>query len=234
VTGGIRLQPIGIITGLIHEADCLSALPADRRPRVRCSGADTARARDHARALIAEGCRGLLSFGIAGGLADGVVAGGLIVADCVIMPDGGRVPTAMSWREGLLAALAGDPSALVGPIVGSDRIVGTPAAKRALAAGTGAVAVDMESHAVAAVARESGVPFMAVRTISDPADSRIPDWAVGCIAADGSRRWGAIAVGVIGNPGDLSALIRLAGDRRKGMDCLRRVAGRAGPFFGLA
>ena len=234
MTRGIRLHPIGVITGLIREADCLSSLPTDRRPRVRCSGADTARARDHARALIAEGCRGLLSFGIAGGLAGEIAAGGLVVADWVILPDGDRLPTALSWREGLLEALGGDPSALVGPVAGSDRIVGTPAAKRALAAGTGAVAVDMESHAVAVVAREAGVPFMVVRTVSDPAHSRIPDWTVRCVAADGTRRWGAIAAGVIGHPGDLSALVRLAGDSRKAIDCLRRVAGRAGPFFGLS
>ena len=233
MTRGFLLQPIGVITGLTREADCLAGFPAAGRPRVLCSGADPARAVTHARQLIGEGCRGLVSFGVAGGLVDGLVAGSLVVADAVVLPDGRRLVTAAAWRDGLLRALSAEATVLVAAVAGSDRIVGTVRAKRALAAGTGAVAVDMESHGVAAAAQAAGVPFLVVRAISDAADARLPAWVAGCIGADGSRRWGAVVAGVVGNPRDIPALVRLAGGSNKALAGLRRVAGRAGPSFGF-
>ena len=46
--------------------------------------------------------------------------------------------------------------------------------KRALAAASGAIAVDMESAALAMVAREAAVPFTIVRAVSDRRDEDLP------------------------------------------------------------
>lgn len=50
----------------------------------------------------------------------------------------------------------------------------TPAAKAALARETGALAVDMETSAAAAVAAEHGVPVIGIRAISDTAAEELP------------------------------------------------------------
>lgn len=226
------MRRLGVITGIAREADCLSVLPADRRPLARCSGASSPRALAHARALIAEGCHGLVSFGIAGGLRHDLAPGTVIVADRVIMPDGHAMRTSEPWRQGFVAACGG-AGIVIAAVAGSDRIVGAVEEKRALAAATGAAAVDMESHAVAAAAAEAGVPVLVVRAVADAATRRLPAWVAACVAADGSRRWGAVAAAVFRNPGDLGVMMALAGDSARAMAALRGVAGRAGPLFGL-
>ena len=84
---------------------------------------------------------------------------------------------AVTWLPKLLdeAVLRGlglhAPSVHQGEIVTGDRFVATAAECAALRAGLPeALAVDMESAAVAQVCHDYGVPFAAVRTISDRAD----------------------------------------------------------------
>ncbi len=59
-------------------------------------------------------------------------------------------------------------------IISTDLPVETAAAKRALHAQTGAQAVDMETQAVARVCAERSVPLLAVRVISDAAETDLP------------------------------------------------------------
>lgn len=65
------------------------------------------------------------------------------------------------------------PRVHCGKIITGDRFVASAAESRALRAELGtALAVDMESAAVAQVCHDYGVPFCAVRTISDRADDQ--------------------------------------------------------------
>ena len=57
--------------------------------------------------------------------------------------------------------------------------------KAALHSETGASAVDMESHIAAAYAAEAGLPFAAVRVISDPAHRALPALARAAIKPNG-------------------------------------------------
>jgi nucleoside phosphorylase len=60
-----------------------------------------------------------------------------------------------------------------GTLVTSAAILG-PAGKRELAASFSAEAVDMEAAAVAAVAQEQGISFLAIKAISDELDFTLP------------------------------------------------------------
>lgn len=62
----------------------------------------------------------------------------------------------------------------VGRIVSGASAVETVNDKTALFQKTGALAVDMESEAIAAACRAAGVPLLVVRTISDPAGDDLP------------------------------------------------------------
>ncbi|MFO0805729.1 MAG: hypothetical protein U0791_21715 [Gemmataceae bacterium] len=55
----------------------------------------------------------------------------------------------------------------------ADGLVGDPAEKTRLAAETGARAVDMESAAIAEVCSERGLPFTAIRAVSDTRDTAL-------------------------------------------------------------
>ncbi|MDA0306432.1 MAG: hypothetical protein O3B76_09145 [Proteobacteria bacterium] len=216
---------IGVITGMTREADCLDGFPL-----IRVAGASSERAYDLATDLIAGGCEGLVSFGTAGGLVDGLAAGDLVLADKVIDPDGRVFETDTPWRERLLGALGGQQSA-IGPLTGSDTVVATSDAKRALGVATSTVSVDMESHAIGRAAHEAGVAFLVVRVIADPVDRAIPQWLMGSIALDGRTNYGAVLSGLAKHPWDFPTLIRLAGNNAKAMATLGRVAGLAGPLF---
>ena len=61
-----------------------------------------------------------------------------------------------------------------GEILSLDRVAVTAVEKRLLRERTGAAAVEMESAAVAAKAREWGVPFRCIKVVSDTAAEDLP------------------------------------------------------------
>lgn len=100
------------------------------------------------------------------------------------------------------------PNALRGTIIGRDRIMASPAEKAALCAETGALAVDMESHVAARVAARHGLPFAAIRVISDTAHDALPPAALVGMNPDGSMALGRVLLSLARNPAQLPALIR--------------------------
>ena len=112
-----------------------------------------------------------------------------------------------------------------GDIAGSETIIATAAAKSALRAASGAVAVDMESAAVARLAREAGIPFAVVRAVSDPAQRALPMAARAGFGADGVADIGAVLQALLRRPYELPALIRTAIEAEAGFSALKRAAG---------
>lgn len=228
------MSRLGVITGLAREAECFRAIPNQRSLLVRCAGGNSERADEIARKLVADGCTGLASFGIAGGLQPGLCPGALLIAGSVICPDNSRIKTDTAWRQKLTGVLEGELSLVDSDLCGCDQAVLLSAQKRRLHDQTAAVAVDMESHAVARVAAELSVPFIAVRAIADPVDRDVPRWVTEVIGADGRPRAGAVIAGLIRRPFDVPALMRLGADTEKAIASLRRVALTAGPLLQLS
>ncbi|HEX5079853.1 MAG TPA: hypothetical protein VFV80_11940 [Geminicoccaceae bacterium] len=215
------MRPLGVVVGYHAEARCLVGAGL----RVACSGADAQRARAAARHLCGDGVAGLASFGLAGGLAAELAPGDLLLPPAVLLPDGGRIATDPAWRDRLAAALEkGGLAARDGPITGSERIVATRDAKRGLLARTGAVAVDMESHAVAEVAARAGLPFLVVRAVADRSDQAIPRAALRAVDAQGDLRHLALLGSIIVRPWEIGALLALGRSSGRGLASLRRVA----------
>ncbi|HUI17477.1 MAG TPA: hypothetical protein VL244_07420 [Alphaproteobacteria bacterium] len=226
---------IGIVVGMAAEAAEAAApsaaLAASLRPLVFVAGRRPGRAQEGARQLLAQGAAALLSFGVAGGLDPTLKPGDAVLASAVTAPDGMAIETDPNWRRRLERQLAG--RAREGAIAGADRMIATRAEKAALARTSRALAVDMESHQVARAAAAAGVPFMALRVIVDGAERDLPRAALAGLAPDGTTRPFAVVARLLLRPWELPRLAALAGDSRRALAALGRLAADLGPAFGL-
>jgi adenosylhomocysteine nucleosidase len=230
------VSSVGIVAGLASEAACIDSKAvssfAASPIAVRIAGADPVRAAAMAAELIDLGCKGLVSFGMAGGLDAGLAPGSLIAPELILGTDGNRYLCDGPWRRAAIERL-GSAAVAPGFIVGSDRAILSPADKRRLREQTGAVAVDMESQAVAAVAQRARLPFLAVRAVADTAGERVPAWVLKTIDANGKPDVARVLAGLAAHPADLPALIGLGWSSRRALAALRRAAGLLGRDFGL-
>lgn len=186
-----------VAVGLASEA---ALLPAGTR--VLVSGGDAARLAVMLDDLPGD-VTGVLSFGIAGGLAPqartgDVLLAGTLHADRVFMPDA-------AWT----AVLAADTGARVVPLAASDALLADVEAKRALHEATGARAVDMESGAVARFATARGLPFAVLRAVADGPDDALPHAARRALTPDGRPALWPVLAGLARRPWELPALARL-------------------------
>jgi adenosylhomocysteine nucleosidase len=184
---------------------------------------------DVAESAARRGYRGIISFGVAGGLASHLRTGDWVVASAVHDSQTIR-ETDASWSGRLSKMLAG---ANYAPIVGVDAPIGEPAMKRELHEMTGAAAVDMESHVVARVATEHHLAFAAVRVIVDPAHRIVPSAALLGMGPNGRTDVAAVLRDLCARPSQLSRLARVAVDAFTARAELQRVRRLLGPHFGL-
>ena len=191
------LPAAGFVTGLAAEARI-----AARLGRARAGGGTGAGAEAAAEGLVRDGASALVSFGLCGGLDPALRPGAIVIAERVLAGGG-----SYDADVALAAALGGLTALLVAAEPG---VVTSAAAKRALFAQTGAVAVDLESGAVARVAARHGLPFAVLRAVCDPAEMTLPRLALAALDADGRIRPGRVAWALLRAPGDLPRLLHLA------------------------
>jgi hopanoid-associated phosphorylase len=224
VTGAWGGDPVIAVAGLAFEASIAQG------PGVRVVyGQNRVRLVEEIDRLARAGASGIISFGVAGGLAPGLHAGGLLVAASIITANG-RHTTCPDWSRALLTAL---PFARLGDIAGVDETVLSTAGKAALWNATGAEAVDMESHVAAKIAAEYKLPFVALRAVLDPAHRAIPSSALAGTRDDGVTDAGAVLKALVRRPREWGAMARLAQDARKANGALLRSRRALGPYFGL-
>jgi hopanoid-associated phosphorylase len=153
-------------------------------------------------------CPGIISFGVAGGLAPQLRPGSCVIASA-ILSGSSQFPTSQEWSGKLLRSI---PNAASGTILGVSAPVSHPRDKRALHLNTGALAVDMESHIVAAVGAAHGLPVAAMRVITDPAERALPTSAVVAMRPNGTTNIGAMIRAVLKRPREIPALFQTAFD----------------------
>ncbi len=144
-----------------------------RRIVLALAGAGRRRAA-HATEILIDGHRPkwVISAGFAGGLSPQLKRHDILMPNQLLLAAGGELP--IEWPAGL-AAIAQRPEVQVGRLLTADQLVRTPREKRMLGERHGAMAVDMETFAVAGACRRRQVSFAAVRVIHDTVDEVLPD-----------------------------------------------------------
>jgi adenosylhomocysteine nucleosidase len=184
-----------------------------------------------ARNLVDDGATALVSWGTAGALDRALPNGTIVLATEVIWqrPTQSslvRFESAPLWRARLVHALPGKIGMAQGPLLTSPRALATAEEKSAAFARTHALAVDMESAAVAEVAHASGRPFIAVRAIVDGAGDTLPEPLVRTlqINAESPLQPWQLALRLLPAPAQWAPLAQLARKYRRACNALRSCA----------
>ena len=161
---------VGIVTAMRVEARCITTrhLPLGKMVNLGEStaiwlcGMGEEAARSAATGLQVGGATTLISFGIAGALDPILRPGDLVLPESIYA--GRLLPVSLGWRAQIQQRLPSHLRVFGGNLAASQQVLTSVVEKRELAKSTGACAVDLESGAVAEVAANAGIPFLAIPT----------------------------------------------------------------------
>lgn len=203
------------VTGLAAEA----RLAAGTDIRVVTGGGDGVHLKAQLETAVRADISGIVSFGIAGGLAPGVRPGTPLVARGIVGENAEYFECHRGWSQRLAKALGDVP---IVDMAGIDLPVADPSGKRALHVATRAVAADTESHIAARVAAAHHLPFAAFRVVADPAERQLPPAALVGVRRNGKLAVGRVVHSVLSEPSQIPHLFRTALDARAAFDALFR------------
>ncbi|HET7929912.1 MAG TPA: hypothetical protein VFL63_00780 [Rhodanobacteraceae bacterium] len=226
-------EGLGVVVALSAEARSLGAgglHPGDcarwHRGWLAVSGIGGHNAMRAAERLLACGVGALANWGVAGAVDARLAPGDLLIPDRIRYRDDdalGFVPDAdaSAW---LARRLADGPRVFRGGLWSAPQPVASAAAKRALGEHSGALAVDMEAAAVAAVATRAQLPFTAVKAICDPCARDIPPRITRALDAGGGVTLAMASAIVFGGPPSWRVARLLARDFARARDALATAA----------
>ncbi len=175
----------------------------------------------------------VVSFGLAGGLDPALNVGDLVVATRVVRGTESGRPCDRKVSDHLAGRLATAGIAVKrGLLLASNTPVATTREKRIVAAASGAIAVDTESHLASAFAARHGLPFVTLRVVCDRFNHDLPPLAISAIRADGRLDFRTIGRELVSRPGQLALLPGTAVATAQALLALRRVRRLLGAGLG--
>lgn len=223
---------LGVIAALPFEAACFSRTPI--RPGtyqavtpdlyVFFAGMGPDNASHAAQLLIDAEVDALMSWGVAGALDPGLVSGDTVLP--VQVCDGERqvYPVSQAWHAALKSRLENPRVYAEGTLLSTRDVQHNRQLKSDLHRATQALAVDMESAAVARVAHGANKPFAVVRTIFDTASMRIPASSTNATDQYGHVSVPKLITGLISKPAEMLQYPQMIASFVKAKRGLQRVA----------
>jgi len=226
------LNRIGIIAALPAEAKCLysknlkAGLPVEIQKDIFIclSGMGHDSALIAAKKLVSLKVNALISWGVAGAIDDAVNSGDIIIAKSVINQSD-RYLISANWLDRVSKHLL-QSSAVVfnGEISSSREICASINDKSQLSQNTAALAVDMESAAIAETATANNLDFLVIRTISDNAQTSIPVAVVNHTNNLGQPRIFKFVLSCLSKPNQIREIVKLANGYKKALTSLSNIA----------
>lgn len=222
----------GIVVALPEELSTLTSKKIDKGCCVfitdeivlAYSGAGANNARNASELLIAQGATRLISWGCAAALSATLKPGDLVLADALIDAKGAQIGIDADWHSYSKNLLSTSLQIHVGSLVESNRIVASSQDKKNLKVQTGAVALDMETIAIAKVARQHKLPFLAIRAIADPVNMDLPEAINRSLNNEGDIMLGKLLLFIALHPAELPELIKLGLHFNNAKNTLKSVA----------
>ena len=210
----------GIVVALPEELSTLTSkklakgefLKLNDKLIVAYSGAGAVNASTASQLLVENGVTRLVSWGCAGALSSSLKPGDLVLADKLKDADGNFVDDfceLSSSQEVIKHYLPKNVNVYKGTLIESREIVSLSIIKRQLNTFTGAIAVDMESIAIAKIAKHHQLSFLAIRVIVDPVSMNLPQAISQSLNAQGVVEMPRLLSFIARHPYEIPSLIVL-------------------------
>jgi adenosylhomocysteine nucleosidase len=223
----------GIIVALPEELSTLTSKPLQQGETIRLNndtlltlaGAGPENAARAAYQLITqEGATRLISWGCAAALVDYLAPGDLILAESLIAENQEILSCDADWLSHTKKNLK-NFSLFQESLAESQYIVSTAQAKQQLHDATQAIAVDMESAAIARIAKQHKCPFLLIRSIADPSDMNLPQAIHHAMNPEGRVEIRKLLTFILKKPTEIPGLIHLGlcfGSAKKTLTAIAR------------
>jgi adenosylhomocysteine nucleosidase len=233
------IRATGVVVALVSEARALTShhaqpdhmTPLAEQSALWISGMGPAAARRAAQGLAQAGATALAVFGVAGALDQSLSNGSLFCPRNVLNESGHLYTADAQWQTRLQQRLAATGLALHtdGALLSVQAPLLTITDKSEAHRQHAALAVDMESAAVAEVAREHGLPFLVLRAIVDEVDDTIPVALNNSVDPWGRPRTMGLIAALCRHPSIWADLPRLYSRMQRATHALRAAAKATGP-----
>lgn len=215
-----RLDDAGRVAGIVVALpEELATLTRQKLKQGECirfgnhwlayAGAGFDNASNASRLLLDQGANYLVSWGCAAGLSEDVQPGDLVLAS-EVLTDSQRFAADPAWKSALERSLPTGVSLHSGNLYSTNKLVSQSRDKQRIHGQTQAIALDMESAAVAETASRADAAFAVVRCIADPAGMDLPGAISHALTPQGQVRIGKLLRYLLTHPWEISALLRLA------------------------
>lgn len=174
---------------------------------------------------LTRGVRGIISFGVCGGLDPKLRPGHCVVGHSVLAGNQTYLCDPR-WSDRLLGVL---PNAVQGIVAGIDAPFRSVEERESFHRRTGAAVVDMESQVVARTAAANNVPFSVCRVVLNPLHRVLPPAALIQIGPGGKPNLRKIGRSILKYPNQLPKLARLSMDAAIAIRQMHLVKRHLGP-----
>ena len=173
-----------------------------------CSGAGAKNATQASQLLIKKGAQRLISWGCAAALKSGLEPGDLVIPNVVQTENQEHITLASPWLS-YVTHLLSDLNPLTGSLIESSVIISESSKKQAIQQNSGAIALDMESVAIAQVAQQHQCAMLVIRCIADPVTMNLPKAVSHALNEQGDIVLSKLLWFLLTHPQELPSLIRL-------------------------
>lgn len=207
----------GIVVALPEEISTLTSKKIDKgciislseNILVAYSGAGSKNAQKASQALLNQGAERLASWGCAAALAPNLKPGDLVIAKQLIDADLQPIDIQSAWLQQTVNLLKQYTVVFSDRLTESRSIVADSKDKAKIHQQSQAIALDMESIAIAKTAVQAGKPFMAIRAVADPANMDLPSAISYAMNDEGVVIITKLLLFLLVHPQELPGLIKL-------------------------
>jgi len=221
---------VGIVVALPEELATLTPQRLQRgescrvgRAEIAYSGAGVDNAKAAAKKLIANGARLLVSWGCSAGLGPDIKPGDLVIASQVLNSEH-CFDTDMPMQTELQRIFSDCLTVHTGKMYSSDKLIGLSPDKHRIHADFHAIALDMESIAIAEASNDAQLAFAVIRSIADPVTMDLPQAVAKALNNHGEVSLAKLLGHLCWHPWEVVPLIKLGTHFKAAQKTLKIVA----------